>query len=305
MSKQRRTPSLHALAVFEAVGRHLSFSAAAEQLGTTQPAVSQRISALEAEIGTPLFRRMHRGVVLTPEGEHLHRAVRDSLMLIREAVAALKPTHERALTIATDFGFAAWWLMPRLGTFRQRFPDLRVNVLTAQDDVDLSKPRVDVAIFFGTGHWADCDATPLFPEVVVPVCAPAILAGREIRGPADWKCLPLLHLEAARPGRWFTWHELLSDEDFSCSQRQHDLTFNNYHLVLQAALMKQGVALGWRPLIDPFLADGQLVVLPGLSARTQRGYFLVEPRTGSGACARSDFCKWLMQEAGTTAEAFA
>ena len=73
----------------------MSFSAAAEQLGTTQPAVSQRISALEAEIGTPLFRRLHRGVVLTPEGERLHRAVRDSLAIIREAVAGLESIDEK------------------------------------------------------------------------------------------------------------------------------------------------------------------------------------------------------------------
>jgi len=304
MSKNRRTPSLQALAVFEAVGRHLSFSAAAEQLGTTQPAVSQRISALEAEIGTPLFRRLHRGVVLTPEGERLHRAVGDSLMLIREAVAALEPTNDKALTIATDFGFAAWWLMPRLGEFRQRFADVRVHVLTSQDEVDFSEPRVDVAVFFGTGHWTDCAATPLFPEVVVPVCAPAILHGRRISDPADWKRLPLLHLEAARPGRWFTWHDLLTAEDLAGTERRRDLTFNNYHLVLQAALMGQGVAIGWRPLVDPFLDNGQLIALPGLSARTQRGYFLVEPKTGHGVCARSDFCAWLVREAARTAEAF-
>src|SRR5918994_1074344 len=149
MARQRRAPSLQALAVFEAVGRHLSFSAAAEQLGTTQPAVSQRISALEAEIGTPLFRRLHRGVVLTPEGERLHRAVRDSLAIIREAVAGLESVDEKTLTVATDF-----------------------------------------------------------------------------------MSLPLLHLESARPGLWLTWYDLVPEEDRTRTERQPDLTLNNYHLVV-------------------------------------------------------------------------
>ncbi len=302
MSRHRRTPSLQALAVFEAVGRQLSFSAAAEQLGTTQPAVSQRISALEAEIGTALFRRLHRGVVLTPEGEQLHRAVRDSLLLIREAIAALEPTSEKALTIATDFEFAAWWLMPRLGDFRQRFGDIRVHVLTSQDEVDFSSQQVDVSVFFGTGHWVDCTATCLFPEIVVPVCAPSILHGIELGDPSDWRRLPLLHLAASRPGRWFTWQDLLTDEDLASRDRRKDLTFTNYHLVLQAALMGQGVALGWRPLVDSFLSDGQLMAVPGLTARTERGYFLLEPKTGRSACARSDFCRWLIQEAGRTTD---
>jgi putative choline sulfate-utilization transcription factor len=303
MARQRRAPSLQALAVFEAVGRHLSFSAAAEQLGTTQPAVSQRISALEAEIGTALFRRLHRGVVLTPEGERLHRAVRDSLAIIREAVAGLESADEKALTVATDFGFAAWWLMPRLGEFRQQFPAVRVHVLTSQEEVSFSDARVDVAVFFGPGHWADCVATPLFPEVVVPVCAPALLKGKDVAGSADWMSLPLLHLESARPGRWLTWHDLVAEDDRTRTERQHDLTLNNYHLVVQAALMGQGIALGWRPLIDPFLSDGQLIALPGLSARTKRGYFLVEPRKGPSACVRADFRAWLIDEAARTGEA--
>jgi DNA-binding transcriptional LysR family regulator len=67
--------------------------------------------------------------------------------------------------------------------------------------------------------------------------------------------------------------------------------------------MGQGIALGWRPLIDPFLSDGQLVALPGLSASTKRGYFLVEPRKGPPACVRADFRAWLIDEAARTREA--
>ena len=77
--------------------------------------------------------------------------------------------------------------------------DVRVHVLTSQEEVSFSEARVDVAVFFGPGHWADCVATPLFPEVVVPVCAPALLQGKHVAESADWMSLP--SFTSTRPGR--------------------------------------------------------------------------------------------------------
>jgi LysR family glycine cleavage system transcriptional activator len=300
MPKRGRLPSLQALAVFEAVGRQLSFSAAAEQLGTSQPAVSQRILALEEELQTPLFRRLHRGVALTPDGERLHRAVCDGFALIRDAVAQIDGRAVASLTVATDFGFAAWWLMPRLGAFRERFPDIEVRVLTSQDHLVACEATFDAAILFGAGDWAGCTASLLFSEVVAPVCAPSLLRGRVPDEIADLTHLPLLHLEAPCDGRWLSWADLLACHGLARGERGHDFTFNNYQLVLEAAVLGQGVALGWWPLIERFLREGQLVALPKLLTRTRCGYFLVEPKNVRQDIVRAQFGRWIVEQATET-----
>ncbi len=107
--------SLDLLRVFESAARQLSFTAAAEELGTTQPAVSQQIKRLEKELATPLFQRVHRGIVLTDAGQLLLRHVAAGLETIDAGIAALgaRQRHE-VLQVATDYAFAAYWLMPRL-----------------------------------------------------------------------------------------------------------------------------------------------------------------------------------------------
>ena len=147
MATPRRLPPLQSLVFFEAAVRHLSFTAAALELGTSQPAVSQRIGLLEEDLGVPLFKRGHRGVSLTADGLQLFNAVRDSLGGIGEAAASIRARRARqVLTVATDFGFAAYWLMPRLAALRALVPNLDVRIVTTQDPFDIRGEPVDIAV---------------------------------------------------------------------------------------------------------------------------------------------------------------
>ena len=115
-----RLPPLRTLLFFEAAGRLLSFSAAARELACTQSAVSHQIGWLEADLGTALFRRLHRGVALTPDGVRLYEATREALDGIGDAVTRIRDGQRPGvLNVATDFGFASGWLLPRLGALRQ------------------------------------------------------------------------------------------------------------------------------------------------------------------------------------------
>src|SRR5438552_16723517 len=173
MAKLRRLPPLQTLAFFEAAARHLNFTAAAQELGSSQPAVSQRIGLLEEDLGVPLFKREHRGVSLSADGVHLVEAVHESLGGIGDAVAKIRSRRTRqVLTVATDFGFAAYWLMPRLAALRELVPNLDVRIVTSQNEFDIRGEPVDVAIAFGPGHWPGCAAQALFPEIVMPVSSP-------------------------------------------------------------------------------------------------------------------------------------
>lgn len=271
---------LDSLVYFESAVRHLNFTQVAEEFGTSQPAVSQRIAALEKDLRAPLFKRAHRGVSLTADGVALHEAVRDHLAAINAAVDKLRTRRTRqVVTVATDFGFAQFWLMPRLAQFQKLRPELDVRIVTSQHAFDIRGEAVDLAISFGDGQWPGCDARQILPEVVLPVCNPVLLERHAAAGgqPADVTSLPLLHLDGGQSA-WMSWQEWAQLQGLSADEESQSLTLGNYPLLIQAAIAGHGVALGWRPLVDALLRDGQLVSLPVQPLMTRRGYFLVQPR---------------------------
>lgn len=294
-------PQLQSLVFFESAARLLNFTAAAEELGTTQPAVSHRVRKMEESLGIPLFRRLHRGVVLTDEGQRMYETVRDSLEAIRLTTRQVSATrrHE-TLTLITDFGFAKFWLMPRLPALKARLPGLELRILTSQSEFDPRKDKADLAILFGPGAGEGGESTLLFRERVVPVCSPALLERHgPLGGAEDLYGLPLLHLEGDEPGRWLEWDDWFRAQGLDGRNTLPKLGFNDYSLVIQAALAGQGVALGWAPLVDDLLADGQLVAAVNRPVRTDRGYQLVRPAHKRLAGAGLRFHDWIVGECGS------
>jgi len=298
-----RLPPLNTLAIFEAAGRRLNFSEAAQELGTTQPAISQQIAALEADLGVALFRRLHRGVALTAAGSALLAAVGSGLATIEDAAVAIRRrAGPKILQVLTDFGFAAWWLMPRLGALYEQMQDVEVRVLTAQHEIDLRREQVDVAVLFGdAAQWPGCRVTLLFPEAVHPVCTPDFQARHGgARAPADLARLRLLHVRDAAPKRWLSWPDWFAARGRAPGKRSDDMVFGNYQMVLQAALLGQGAALGWHPLVDDLLQSGHLLLLDEAPLCTERGYFLVEPMLRLGDPVVVDFRHWTLGQRGGT-----
>lgn len=281
MAKPAQSISLDSLAFFESAVRHLNFTLVAEEFGSSQPAVSQRIAALEKDLRTPLFKRAHRGVSLTADGAALHEAVREHLAAIHLAVDKIRTRRTRqVITVATDFGFAQFWLMPRLAQFQALRPELDVRIVTSQHAFDIRGEAVDLAISFGDGQWPGCDALQILPEDVVPVCSPAMLERHAAAGGTSAAVmeLPLLHLGSSGQEPWMTWQEWAQLQGLPGDGEPQSLTLGNYPLLIQAAVAGHGIALGWRPLVDALLRDGQLVSLPVPPLSTRRGYFLVQPR---------------------------
>jgi putative choline sulfate-utilization transcription factor len=303
MSLLHRLP-LPALIPFEAAARRLNFSAAAQELGTTQPSVSQHVAWLESELGTRLFRRLRRGVELTADGILLFEAVHDGLGLIDRAARDIRTRHERrSLTVATDFAFASFWLMPRLGRFRATEPGTDVRILTSQERIDPRSEDWDIAIIFSDMaavrglRGGRAEAELLWPERVVAVATPDFRtrhAGPD--GRLDPARLPLLHLDSAETGRWLTWHDWFQAQGLAPSKAGGS-TFSNYPLVIQAALLGQGIALGWLPLIRDMLHSGQLVPALEGSVETGRGYYLIMSDRLAPGRIGDLFRDWLLREA--------
>ncbi|MCT8328685.1 LysR family transcriptional regulator [Albidovulum sediminis] len=283
---------LGALDLIAAVVRTGSLTRAAARLGMSQPAVSYRLRRIEAGLGSALFDRSADGCTLTPSGAILWRAIEPGLSAIDAAVAEIGAAKgARVLRILTDFAFAGFWLMPRLGRFRLDRPGLQVQIVASQAP---GLPRPDeVVVRFGRAATMPEGARLLMPERVVPVAAPMSAGAR--RGPG---AAPLIHLDAEAGAEWLTWAgwfaargAAMPGPEGSGTERSGagDIRLNTYDLVVQAALDGQGVALGWRPLVDAHLAAGRLVAAGGETETPATGYWLI---AGPGPAA-AEFAGWL------------
>src|SRR5690606_16694096 len=127
--------SLDALRVFESAARQLSFTAAANELGSSQPAISQQIKRLEQQLATRLFDRVSGGIGLAEAGQRWLCHVQEGLTALDAGLAAVtaRQQHE-VLQVATDFAFAAYWLMPRLQRFNRLYPEVDVSLITSERD---------------------------------------------------------------------------------------------------------------------------------------------------------------------------
>jgi molybdate transport repressor ModE-like protein len=135
--------------VFHAVAQAGSFTRAAEKLGLSQSAISRQIGALEEDLGTPLFHRHARGLVLTEQGEILLEAALDMAKRMAAAQTSLSESRNAPagdLTVNATVGVGSVWLTAHLAEFLDRYPDIRISLIVTDSDLDLSMREADVAI---------------------------------------------------------------------------------------------------------------------------------------------------------------
>ncbi len=257
-------------------------SAAARELGVSQPAISRMLAQLETFLGQPLFQRTRRGLALTDAGRSLQRAVEAAFSTLSEATDGIKaPDRDRTVWLTANSGFAQQWLAMRLPSLRRALPNVFLRLTTSDRDQELDEGDFDLAVRFGTGQWRGCTNRKLLPERVVPVCAPSYLARRRKLAKAPSAAVlageRLLHLDESS-ARWLTWASWLSAQGVRTALERPTLLYASYPLLLQAAVAGEGVALGWVELVEDLIREGRLVAfLPPLQ-RDSHGYFLCQPR---------------------------
>ncbi|WP_445380804.1 choline sulfate utilization transcriptional regulator [Pseudomonas syringae] len=290
--------SLDLLRAFEVAARLRSFTAAALELGTTQPAVSQQIKRLEEQLATRLFDRIYRGIELTDAGEVLFSHVQAGLQSIDSGLIAITEHHQHeVLQVATDFAFAAYWLMPRLHRFHKVNPDVDVSLVTSERTHSMLRADIDVAVLFGDGRFKQGQSHWLFSEEVFPVCSPQLVAGRQAPLPNDaLRDFPLLHLRGESINHWFDWAGVFRALDIPQAPAPGQLRFDNYTLLIQAAIGGQGIAIGWRHLVDDLLDQGLLCRPIAGAAISGQGYYVVLPQRKRRVQIVQQFVDWLASE---------
>jgi putative choline sulfate-utilization transcription factor len=294
-------PSAKSLLTFEAAARHLNFTSAAHELGSTQSAVSQQMRGLERQLELQLFKRIYRGVALTDSGQQLYEAVESGFQQMADCLQHLQKTRcRRYINVATDFAFAAFWLLPRLSRFRELHPDVEVRIVTSQAQLDHSNQDTDVSIVFAKGQPNTLPSHLLCIGNVFPVCSPALL---EQYGPIEshkkLAALPLLNLGDYAGQGWLDWRGFFHQRRSLVKPSEPVLTFNNYTLLVQAAIAGQGVGLGWGDLVDDLVDSGMLTALRSFSLTSEWGYYLVEINTKDMLPAKQHFIDWLLTEQRT------
>ncbi len=137
------------LRIFQAAADAGSFTHAGETLGLSQSAVSRQVGALESDLGVPLFHRHARGLILTEQGEMLLGVVRDVVLKLDAVRSRLIDTREKPhgdLRVTTTLGLGTNWLAPRLGEFVELYPEVRLQLLLSDDDLDLAMREADMAL---------------------------------------------------------------------------------------------------------------------------------------------------------------
>jgi DNA-binding transcriptional LysR family regulator len=137
------------LRIFHAAAQAGSFTHAGDTLHMSQSAVSRQVSALEHDLGVPLFHRHARGLLLTEQGELLYRTAGDVLMKLEAVQSRLKDSKDKpsgVLKVTTTVGLGSTWLASRIRSFTDLYPDVELQLIFDDDELDLSMREADVAI---------------------------------------------------------------------------------------------------------------------------------------------------------------
>ena len=266
----RRLPPAQALHAFDAAARHMSFTAAADELGITQAAVSQRVRLLEHRLGQVLFLRHPRGLELTDAGRALLPAVQDAFERLSSGIAETFGTPRDApLTVRTTPSFAAHWLAPRIAGFQASCPGVELRLSSAVWPSEFDLAGVDMEVRYGRGGWEGVECERLTRERLAPVCTPAAVRG--LASPADLAGGVLLHAVGFEAG-WEQWLAMVGAGDVL--GRTTGLRCDTAVVSLELAMRGAGVALGRSGFIDILIKEGRLSVLFDRWLDTEESFFL-------------------------------
>ena len=254
----RALPPLAGLRAFEAAARLLSFKRAAAELHVTPTAISHQVRQLEEAIGTRLFERRVRQVVLTAEGHVLLPVLRDGFDAFARTIDGLTRKRGRTtVTLSATPAFAAKWLVPRIAAFRQGRPDIDLTLLATLEVVDVNAGVADLALRYGSGPYPDLIAEPLIADRFAPVASPRL----GLTKPADLRSATLLHSDWRRSDpRNPTWRHWLKIAGIEGVDPRAGLRFSDETHAIQATIAGAGVALHSLLLVSEELETGTLTV---------------------------------------------
>lgn len=270
------------LVAFEAVARLGGVGLAADELNTSQSAVSRHLKALEEDLDVRLFERSGRGIALSSAGRTYHEVVSSVLERLASAHQALRGSTP-SLTIACTHEVSHLLIMPEFRTLRRAIgSETNIRILTSEYDALPAMIHQGVDIVFRYADTKpDAMCVPVVTESVFPIASPSFAAEHADilrRDPSDWNGVPRLSLTKNNFG-WATWDTWFGAAAGTVPPAPTE-AFDNYVYLLESAAAGGGLALGWAGFVDRYMANGALVaVSPTVVTRPTRLYAV---RTAKG-----------------------
>jgi LysR family glycine cleavage system transcriptional activator len=292
-------PPLNGLLALEAVARLESVSRAADELGVTQPAISQRLRMLERYFGRKLIER-------TPNGFHMEDDVAVFAARLRSAIETIRTAsenfedfsraRENQLTVAILSTFAQRWLIPRLSRFQRAHPEIDLRLMTTSDPKDLARRDADVSIRCGSGQWQGCESRFLMSNRIFPVASPRYLEEIKLSSIEDLRNAVCIRVDAVpRQQDWMRWLDSVGAAGIAPRAWQ---SYANSTHALEAATAGLGIAMAHSPFVSDSLASGRLVRPFPLECDDVDGdYYLVHEKSPDLPRRIRRFRTWLNEEA--------
>ena len=284
-------PSFNALVTFETAVRCGTFARAAQELSVTGPAVSRTIARLEAHLGVALFHRTSAGAVLTEEGSTLFSGISGSFQEIEKTllrVGQARRSGVQTVVLSASSAFATHWFMPRLADFQASFPKVVIRFQLISGSLGGPANGVDIAMRFDHGNGPGHVVRPIMPELLVPIRAPNFRGAVASAGAFMPAVERMISLSNADPD----WSGLFSDH--AADGEAGGLQFSDYTVVVQAALLGQGIAVGWLNVVSHLLVRGDLVPV-GPVMKTGRICQLITARNPQTPVV-FEICEWIEAE---------
>ncbi|MBN9085208.1 MAG: hypothetical protein BGP04_11890 [Rhizobiales bacterium 62-17] len=314
-----RTPrfNLGTLRGFEAAARHLSFTLAAQELNLTQGAVSRQVMQLENDLGTVLFERRIRRLLLTPAGQDFYVASKAALRLLDQAAAKVQgDSEETRITVSVLPTIGALWLMPKLHRFRKIHPKIDMRLVSSIEpfspgpdaeiairvglppgQVQPSKtspiegPRIDLTM---ATKWDGLSFIELMPDTLVPVMSKRLVSDdRKLSLQNALVSFPRIHVSSRR----HAWPDWLTAQGIEAPTRSDDVECGHFFMALDAMKDRQGIALVPALLLADLEYRQDLEILPCTPQRSAGSYHAVFQRAHASNLGVIAFLAWLQEEA--------
>jgi LysR family glycine cleavage system transcriptional activator len=288
-----RLPPLNALKSFEAAARRGSFQAAAEELFVTPSAISHQLKALEDFLGLELFIRQPRKVTLTQAGDDYYHSIQGALMEIDQSTQRLISTHQSGvLHLSMAPAFLSRWLLPRISSFYEAQPDVKLELSSSAGLVDFDRSETDMAVYFGNGDWPDIEMHLLRHYHQTPVCSPKLLEKCGVNNPEDILQYTLLHV-TKRQDDWLNWFQKAG---VNYKELKQGMNLSSGALTAVAAINGLGVALADLGFVNEELSSGKLIAPLDIAFGNSKSFYLVYQKKRAMTYAMKAFQLWLMEE---------
>ncbi len=232
------------LRIFHAVADAGSLTHAGDTLALSQSAVSRQIRGLEESLGTTLFHRHARGLILTEQGELLFDATRAMTKRLETAAARIRDSEDEVygeLRVTTTTAFGTLWLAPRLPALYAKYPELKIDLMLEERVLDLPMREADVAIRMKEPSQADLIRKRLMGVRMRLYASPEYLRQNPMPQSLPEMSEHRLVCQSSNAHQVSAGAQLV--RELMTQQIRSTFTVNNYFGVLQAVINNLGVGV--------------------------------------------------------------